>query len=175
MNLRDLSQALAPLVGSMHPLTETNVEGVSQDGGMVLLDFDTAELEAEIKELKEDVARFTDEIKSLEDESAKTETRADALEALLDEVKDEAEPGLTLREARDKYAEWRHISDIDKRISEEARAELTALRKKKGVTANLFANERVVLLLLSRIAKYPKDAAMHAAEATVLLNKLHVK
>lgn len=58
MNLRTLSESLAPLVASMHPLTDCNALGVRCEAGAVVFDFDTSELDNEIADLTATIARL---------------------------------------------------------------------------------------------------------------------
>lgn len=80
MNLRDLSEALAPLVASMHPLTPCNAIEVSVVCGKLNVAIDTSNMECQIAELCESESRLRDKCERLlRDLSASEHQRLTAL------------------------------------------------------------------------------------------------
>lgn len=189
MNLRTLSESLAPLAASMHALTDTNCEGVRVEGGALVFDLDTSELQNQIEDLKTGEENLTAEVKSLEEENAGLELRAEKAEALLEEVKQEDAPGETLTRYRERAEKAEAEVALARRGIVEARAERDALRKRKGVTVALFANEREVLRLINCMAQRAESRKTEAgftnhtrpdrtfeqlqADAAELLSKLY--
>lgn len=175
MNLGDLQESIAALAASRHRLTETNCEGVSVKSWGVALEFDESDAAGKIEDLTQERDDLAKELEASDADKVNAQQRADTAEALLDEVKNESEPGLTLREARKQCVEWEIIAKDNRRICEEARRELTALRQRKGVTVALFANQGEILHVLGQVCTYPDDAPRWKARAKELLAKLYAK
>ncbi len=151
MNLRDLSAEIARHAATLHPLTDTNAQGVAIEGGSVVIAFDTSALDNEIEDLKIGEDALNAEVKELKEANAAFELRAELAERLIDEVKYEDEKGQTLRHYVKEACEAGLSAEKWKRGYVEMRSECEALRKRKGVTVNLFACEREVLALLAQI------------------------
>ena len=156
-----------------HPTIETNIEAVELDGTGAQFLVDDSESTGQIADLRNDLAEKERECDELSSQLDGWKSRAINAEALLAEVKSEApaDKGCTLQlaiaraeraeEAADKAAQnavaWSH--------------EVTALRKRKGVSANLFRCEREILTLLGRLREYPEQGLK---DVPALLAKLHV-
>lgn len=176
MTLRDLSEALAPLVATMHPLTPCNIDGLTVEGGDIVATCDTSAMQEQIDDLKTGEAALSVQVKELEEENASLELRAELAERLIDEVKHEDEKGQTLRHYVKEACDAGLSAERWKRGYVEMRSECEALRKRKGVTVHLFAAEREILELLGDAAQYSASDAMRIqAKARTLLTALHAK
>jgi chromosome segregation ATPase len=164
MTLRDLKDELATL--RLHEMTPVNAEGLSVKAGAVVIAFEESATESELAEVKAD-------LESAREDYGEADKRADALQeeldkanALLDAVKDD---GGTLRKYADRAEQAELICAGWKKRHDDMDRELTALRKRKGMLAALYANQPAVIgLLRDAGAGRPIDAA----EALKLCRKI---
>lgn len=140
MTARDLISELTAL--RVHPLTETNVERVEFTGSRLWTygyDRDADQLD----ELRDQLAEVQAELKE-------SEAEAGALRAELDRVSDEqtaaADIAAECNRFRQACTDWAtHCQTLQ--------AELSALRKRKGVEAGVAAHSREIWALLWHIAQ----------------------
>ena len=176
MTLRDLSESLAPLVATMHPLTPCNIDSLQVEGGDIVATCDTSAMQEQIDDLKTGEAALAAQVKELEEENASLELRAELAERLIDEVKHEDEKGQTLRHYVKEACDAGLSAERWKRGYVEMRSECEALRKRKGVTVRLFEAERDILSLLGDVAQYAASDALKLQDrARTLLSALHTK
>lgn len=176
MTLRDLHDLTTRLLQTHHSMTDTNLEfGAVCVAGAIEFEVDASDLHEEISDLIKSKEHLKKQLADAEDREAASDERAEKAEALLDEVSAEDEAGTTLRQyaeraaAADEHAKkWRdgYVATL---------AECNALRKRKGVTVNLFKCEREILRLLVLVEGYPSKAVEHSVEAKELYEKLHAK
>ncbi len=176
MNLRDLAEEIARHAATLHPLTPCNIDVLSVQGGELIADCDTSELQSQIDDLKTGEDALTAQVKELEEENASLKLRAELAERLIDEVKHEDEKGQTLRHYVKEACDAGLSAEKWKRGYVEMRSECEALRKRKGVTVRLFEAERDILSLLGDVAQYAASYALKLQDrARTLLSALHTK
>lgn len=173
MNLRDLSEAIAGHAANLHPLTDTNVDSLTAEGGDLIAVCDTSALQEEIDDLKTGEEWLNTQVKELSEENSSLELRAELAERLIDEVKWEDAPGATLRTYRDRAINAEAEVALAREGIRRAHDERAALRKRKGVTTNLFACERDILHLIGQIENYPDDIARWRPLAKTILEKVY--
>lgn len=139
----------------LHDLTETNVEEVRRVGNSIEAVGDNGGILAELDELRENE-------KSLAAELKEAEAERDALSRQLDEAEEKLEtspadgPGL-LREALENVARFRQAASDWAQEVQRMRAELQAIRKRKGVAAGVCAYSHEIRTLLGYISQCPDN------------------
>jgi hypothetical protein len=157
-----------------HPLSSTNITNIQHTaGGAVFFETDMGELEAELAEAKASEARLEKELLDAQEEATRLDSENDKLTEMHEAFADK-ESGITpatYREQADAAAKSR---DLYKQAMSEARDERDALRKRKGVTVNLFACERDILRMVHALISSPieKLPALRP-DAEALLAKLN--
>ncbi len=162
MNLTDLKAAL-----NAHPyqgaFTETNVESVECDGTDLHVVFDESQTESDLKDANEAIAELEKEVDELKGTCETAETERDAANALLDEFKD-PESGVTVAQFKKQAEDARALAAAYRSAAEKAWAELSALRKRKGVEPALFANGRALIELVRELANRKEFATSSLRE-----------
>lgn len=175
MNLNRLLEILSPMAEKLHPLTLTNASNVVVDSfGEVVFEYSDAEtFKAETDELKVELADANGEIRELTDQKGALERELRDAQGLLDETRSDETPGDTLRsyiaraeQAEDAARRWKIAHNDMER-------ELTALRKRKGITVNYVKYQKAVLSLIGELARYPNGAAPYVADAKKLVSQIY--
>lgn len=165
-----------------HPLSSTNITGIQHTaGGAVFFETDTSELEANLAEARQSEARLKAELKEANEEIERAEAERDKAyernEELLqmhDAFKDPAS-GITPATYRQQAEDAEAMRADYGRAMTEARAELLALRKRKGIECELFKNAREIQDFLQLCAAGKLQPAAVALHATELRTKLYTK
>lgn len=160
MTLSALRSELAAI--HAHDLTPVNVEAVEAMPGAVFLDIVDRDAET-IAGLKEELADTETALKAAEDEAAEWERQLEALENDRD-GEDIADVRQSLRVFRAACSNWATRCQT-------LQAEVTALRKRKGVAAGVCAYSHEVVTLLGYLSMSPDNR--YAEDARKLLDKLH--
>ncbi len=171
MKLTDLKNELDNLL-YRHPLTETNVDSVSMDGTDIRLETDVSYLRNELDDANSSLAAYEKSEKELEEKLDAAETERDELRELVADIKD-PESGRTLKDFMDEAKEANERAKRHIAIAKAAHDECMALRKRKGVEPELFANGREIIELIREIA-YDKrfETAGPCRRAEELASKL---
>lgn len=140
LTLSELNQTLA--LQRIHPLTPTNVLGVSHAGGSLCFEFDQSELE----ECRADLKANEQELADIEKQAERAEERADAAEALLAEIK--SPDGKTLAEYVSEAKQAEERAAMYKRHAEECERVSATLRKRKGIDVAYIKHRSEVMALL---------------------------
>ncbi len=173
MTLPELHAELRRLLYA-HPLADTNVESVANIGTCVEIETDESGLQAERDEIAAERDQLEKELADAEKEADTAEAERDTLKDLLADLKD-PESGITVTAYRERAEAAETEVSVARKQLAIWREEITALRKRKGITANLFANESEILHVLGQCATYPEDAARWQPRAKELLAKIHAR
>lgn len=179
MTLPEIQDALSRLL-YQHPTSATNVESVENVGTDVRFVTDTSGLDSEIEDLKEVRDDLQKDLDAANEKADALEKERDTLREAADEIK--ADDGTSLTrfiertEAAEKAAEiaaalsreWHHAKEAAER-------ECVALRRKKGISANLFRQQSDIIHVLGQMATYPDDRTRWMPRAKELLAKLYAK
>lgn len=177
MTLPEIQNALSSLL-YLHPTSATNVEAVENVGTDIHFVTDASELQEQIKELTEDRDEAMKNCEATDKKAEALEAQRDTLQAVLAEIKGPDGVSLTTFIERTEQAE-KDADDAQARATEfhriqrETERECTALRSRKGISANLFRQQSEILHVLGQMATYPDDRARWQPRAKELLAKLH--
>lgn len=180
MNFRDLKAAV--MAAQLHDLADTTATAAREEFGEFVIEFDTEAFEEEANELRTERDDLEKDLKAEEKRTQTLEERLERAREALAEIRDprsgvtlatfieraeaaEYEAGVAIESAR----QWQHLREI-------AEKECKAIRKKKGVSANLFRLESEIVRVLDQIARHPLDSAQwaeQAEQAKKLLTELH--
>lgn len=166
MNLRDLKKEVGAL--RLHDLADTNALGVRVDGGAVLVEFDTAQIESDLAEAREERDDAEKELKECERERDEWERRAGELEAAAEDVK--SPESSELHHAREELTRFRTAAANWAQEVERMRAEVQALRKRKGVAAGVAAYSHEIWTLLCYVSQ---TEGRYRQEAAALVSKIN--
>jgi len=156
-----------------HDLTPTNVLAVERmPNGDVRFETDTSELEEQLAEAKQSEARLEAELKQTEEGADRLEAENQKLAQMHEEFADK-ESGITPATYHERAEAAEKARQLFRDGMVEARAERDALRKRKGITCELFKHEREVLTLLSHMARGSAEFTAIKTRANELLKKLH--
>lgn len=172
MTLQNIRDELARI--QAHPLTPTSVISIEESAQGILFEFDASDEEMEIAELKESEARLEKENADLEAKIIELEQERDALTEMHADFKD-PESGITPADYRKKAEEAERLCAAHKVEAYYANQELAALRKRKGVMAELFKHQDEIISLLSRISRGSVEFLQAKADAAELIKTLHSK
>lgn len=148
MTISGLLSNLEPL-RCLHPFTPVNIDSIYYDGRSVTVAAEDSELESMAEELAEARSDFEHEKK----ERDAAEAERDEMEAQMigaDRKADEAE-NAGLSAVMEESRRWREIATRQLKANEDAQAELTALRKRKGVASGFIKQQSAILALLDRV------------------------
>jgi len=145
MTLQNLLSDLEPM-RSLHPLTPVNIDSIQCDGGYLIasLDDEDANIIADLESEKD----------SLEKQLKASEEENDELTRQLEKAESELENSQSLGMHCLLYAETDRFRKAASDWAVEVQAmrdEVTALRKKKGVSAGFIGQQRNIILLLERL------------------------
>ena len=156
-----------------HPLSSTNITGIQHTaGGAVFFETDTSELEENLAEAKASEARLEAELKKVEAERDKLNAENEKLTEMHLEFADKGS-GITPATYREQAEDAEAMRADYGRAMTEARAELLALRKRKGIACELFKNAREIQDFLQLCAAGKLQPAAVALHATELRTKLY--
>lgn len=143
-----LSALITDLTGlRLHGLTETNVAGVEAGPSGVILDGYDRDAD-KMDDLREENAAFAADLKQAEAERDEWERRCLALESHADDMRERGELGNVVFDLRQ---DLHRIDDKAREMAKalaSAQAELSALRKRKGVEVGVCAHSREIWTLL---------------------------
>lgn len=140
LTLSELNQTLA--LQRIHPLTPTNVLGVSHAGGSLCFEFDQSELE----ECRADLKDAEKECSDLDAQLDAAVERAREAEKLLAEIK--SPDGKTLAEYVSEAKQAEERAAMYKRHAEECERISATLRKRKGIDVAYIKHRSEVMALL---------------------------
>jgi len=166
MILRDLKEAIAGL--RLHDLAETNALGVRVDGGACLVEFDTAQIECDLAEAREERDASEKALKEAEAEADAWEQKAKELETLIEDAASDG-PG-QLQHAREEAARFRASAIAWSHEVSLIRDEVRAMRKRKGIAAGVCAYSHEVWALLGYISQ---TEGRYREDARQLLSKIN--
>ena len=159
MTLQNLLSELQAV--RLHPMADVNIESVAVIGGAVVAECEFNELEA----VKDELASATDEIRDLEKQIKASDAEIEELTALADCAPEDPPTAQEMKALREVCNQW--AVEV-----QEMRAEVTALRKRRGITAGFFSQQRQILDLLAGITDY-QFTANHKQRAEQILNHIH--
>jgi chromosome segregation ATPase len=169
MTLQNLLSELQSV--RLHPMADVNIESVSVVCGAVVAECEFNELEAvkdELASANDEIESREKQIKSAEEESTELTRQLEKTEAGLEADTDASE----LKRVSDSMEMFRKVA-IDWSVEvEKARAELSAMRKKKGVAVGFIAQQSAILSLLDHVAHSDTDLKQRAKE---ILNQIHAQ
>lgn len=185
MTFRDFKAQVNALPA--HDLASVPCDGVELNGCDVALPSSAeneriADLESDLADTEEKIVEAGKTIEELEGERDKLRDELDALKDTLADLRD-PESGVTLKDmlarteaAEKKEREWADIAQHNRRLAEADRAELLALRKRKGIDCNLFAHRAEVLTILNTfVGCTPEQAPRLKERAKEVLGKVYAK
>jgi len=175
------SQLLSDLTAlNLHPLAETNVHAVTQDRGAAFLDFDTSAEQQELEGLRDEAQAWQRHCESADAALDQANSDLEKANALLDEIKGEEpdEKGRTLRQYIEDAELQARQAAAWRGEAEKYKAELLALRKRKGVTCNFVREQTNTLNLLNSINQYQSNGKLteqQTLDLRALLVRIYAK
>lgn len=166
MTLQNLLSELEPM-RSLHPLTPCNVEAVDFNGCCVKLEQDQSDAEFEAEELRESNADLEKQLKASEEENAELTRQLEKADEDM-----EKSDAWDLKHAKESAETFRQAASAWSVEVKEAREEITAMRKKKGVAVGYIAAQSDILSLLGSLSQYPNEKG-YAERAKEILNQIH--
>lgn len=179
MNFRDLKAAVN--AAQLHDLADTDAEAVRVEPTGLAIDFDSSHFSDEIEELKDDVERYVEDEKTMAARIETLEREAEEAKTALIAIRHDGDKATLAdyiqqaREADERADKAEEDARQHKEFYANIAAELKAMRKKKGISANLFRQQSEILHVLGQMSTYPDDRARWQPRAKELLSKLHAK
>lgn len=165
MTLCRLIEDLQRIALTVHPMTPTSAFSVrfEPERGVMLEDTREEEWENKIKEFISEAEDRQTSLDTVESELKGKEIECDALQLLLDEVKEEGLPGKTISYYRHEATTAMDHAHTWRIAYEDMKNELTSLRKRKGLTTGFVRFERAIL-----------EHPAWSPEGKTILKKIHL-
>lgn len=147
MILRRLIEDIQRIAAKVHPLTETNAGAVEYqpEHGVVFELADAQHSLDLIEDEKTGSKNLEESLKAAESELKDLSCVSETLQKMLDEVREEEAPGATIRHYREECEMAREHAHAWRIAYKDMKAELTRLRKRKGITTGFVQYEREIL------------------------------